>query len=248
MDSMSEADANRVLGLLHQQHLAQQQQQQAGAPGGEVGDVQQQQQELGGDEDDEGSIVSGEFENLSLVQGMNNLVDGWLDDMRDDDGELDSEFYVSTDDEEYVFGGATSGNGVGGGAQSSSTRSVGRIEPGVIAMAVQGGVIACVDTLGNVLIRDFATGTLTLEQVRQYTSVRKDSEPASSSANSSTASPVAAAAAAAGCADAAAAAGDSAPAGSPLAGDPQPQQQQQQQQQQPGVREAGIPSSRFWRV
>jgi hypothetical protein len=209
-----------------------------------------QQQELIADVDEEGSTLSGELENASTVHSMGTLVDGWLDDMlndvRDDDGELDSDFDVSTDDDRYVFGSAASRDCVGGGAQSSSCskRSVGRIEPGVIAMAVQGGVIACVDALGNVLIRDFATGTPTLEQVRQYTSVRKDSQAEISSANSSTASPFFAVAAENGVGVGAAA--DSKPAGPLVAGDLQAQAQQQQQQQQ-GVREGGIPS-RFWRV
>lgn len=65
--------------------------------------------------------------------------------------------------------------------------SAGRIEPGVTAMAVQGGVIACVDALGNVLVRDFATGTPTAEQVQPYVQPRGPAAEASSQHNPSAA-------------------------------------------------------------
>jgi len=148
LESMSSAGANQVLSLLHQQHLAQlQNQQQAG---------QQEQDPGGAGNHQQGNAWGdGADEEPSEIASMGDL---WLvnEDVEDD----------SDSDYEDVSGDPTRANSA---SSSMGTRSsAGRIEPGVTAMAVQGGVIACVDALGNVLVRDFATGTPTAEQVQQF--------------------------------------------------------------------------------
>lgn len=76
--------------------------------------------------------------------------------------------YASSDAESgstvSVEAAATAGSGRGSG----STRWKGCIEPGVAALSVQGPVIACVDSLGNFLLRDFTAGSPRPELVQAF--------------------------------------------------------------------------------
>lgn len=65
---------------------------------------------------------------------------------------------------EAVEAAATAGSGRGSG----STRWKGCIEPGVAALSVQDPVIACVDSLGNFLLRDFTAGLPRPELVQAF--------------------------------------------------------------------------------
>lgn len=185
---LSEAHGNEVLSLLHGQHLAhqqllmQQQEEEAqgqlqlqGPQGQAAGDMQQQQPDAGGaddiDGDDDDAVTWGgplsEADGSISGSGSLNPADNEQD---SSDNEADDD--VSTDEPD---GGGFDDVGImqQQGGVSSSKPSVGaRLEPGVMALAVKGGAIVCVDTLGNVLVRDFATGTPTPQQLQQHISGR----------------------------------------------------------------------------
>jgi hypothetical protein len=148
--------------------------------------------------------------------------DAWLDDLRDIAEDADAGFDDSgSDDPEDSSTGAAGQAGAGAAAGSSSRSSMGRIEPGVLAMSVRGGMLACVDTLGNVLVRDFATGTA--EQVQRIIVTNPGQEAAGRAPDGRDA-----AAGGAG-SDAAGAAGGT-------------------MSQQQGDEGGDIPASKFWRV
>jgi len=53
------------------------------------------------------------------------------------------------------------GTDIGNGAEDC-------VEPGVLAMDTSGPILACIDTLGNLLLRDYTSGMPSMELVRQH--------------------------------------------------------------------------------
>lgn len=111
-----------------------------------------------------------QFQEVDAVFGGGHLVFGAAGgnhaggpDSSDGDESEGSGSEAGSDD----FGGSLGEEGAGDDAASSeggvdvggaAGSGVGCMEPGVLALVVQGPVVACIDSLGNILLRDYTAG------------------------------------------------------------------------------------------